>query len=168
MFRRTPQSICAGLGRRAARRGVVGVQLGESAIAEIDPIHFQGAAVHPRDRGAAIDPATRSRRAQAGYRPGLWLGRGPCRAARRMRGMRALSGDAAYAGRKPPPAPARRRCLARRQPPPPSLKPWPPGEVSARGDPAVERYIDYPIEEKPAVEAAEAESPAAPDKAVED
>lgn len=33
-----------------------GVTLGNSAISQINPIHFQGAAVHPRDRGAAVDP----------------------------------------------------------------------------------------------------------------
>jgi hypothetical protein len=31
-----------------------GVHLGDSAIDQINPIHFQGAAVHPRDRGAAV------------------------------------------------------------------------------------------------------------------
>jgi hypothetical protein len=34
----------------------LGIHLGESAIDLIHPIHFQGPAVHPRDRGAAIDP----------------------------------------------------------------------------------------------------------------
>lgn len=32
-----------------------GIHLGESAIGQINPIYFQGPAVHPRDRGAAID-----------------------------------------------------------------------------------------------------------------
>jgi hypothetical protein len=31
-----------------------GVLMGESAISQINPIYFQGAAVHPRDRGAAV------------------------------------------------------------------------------------------------------------------
>ncbi|MGE0178327.1 MAG: hypothetical protein AB7O91_00730 [Sphingomonas sp.] len=35
---------------------MLGVTLGNSAISQINPIHFQGAALHPRDRGAAIDP----------------------------------------------------------------------------------------------------------------
>lgn len=39
----------------AALAVVGGIQLGESAVAEIDPIHFQGPAIHPRDRGAAIE-----------------------------------------------------------------------------------------------------------------
>ena len=36
----------------------VGVHLGESAVGLIDPIHFQGPALHPRDRGVAIDERT--------------------------------------------------------------------------------------------------------------
>lgn len=35
---------------------VFGVSLGNSAISQINPLYFRGAAVHPRDRGAAIDP----------------------------------------------------------------------------------------------------------------
>lgn len=35
---------------------MIGVSLGNSAISQINPIHFQGAALHPRDRGAAVDP----------------------------------------------------------------------------------------------------------------
>jgi hypothetical protein len=34
-----------------------GVHFGQSAIEQINPIYFQGAAVHPRDRGAAVDGA---------------------------------------------------------------------------------------------------------------
>ncbi|HYJ30554.1 MAG TPA: hypothetical protein VEW25_09465 [Allosphingosinicella sp.] len=33
----------------------VGVLLGESAIDQINPLYFQGAAAHPRDRGAVVD-----------------------------------------------------------------------------------------------------------------
>jgi hypothetical protein len=33
----------------------VGVLLGESAIDQINPLYFQGAATHPRDRGAVVD-----------------------------------------------------------------------------------------------------------------
>lgn len=32
-----------------------GVHIGESAIGQINPLYFQGAAVHPRDRGVAVD-----------------------------------------------------------------------------------------------------------------
>ena len=43
-----------------------GVQLGESTVGMINPIHFQGPAVHPRDRGAAIEEA-QIRPAQASF-----------------------------------------------------------------------------------------------------
>lgn len=33
-----------------------GVALGQSAVDQINPLYFQGAVVHPRDRGAALDP----------------------------------------------------------------------------------------------------------------
>lgn len=33
----------------------LGIHLGESAIDQINPLYYQGAAVHPRDRGAAVD-----------------------------------------------------------------------------------------------------------------
>ena len=32
-----------------------GMQLGQSTVRMINPVHFQGPAIHPRDRGAAID-----------------------------------------------------------------------------------------------------------------
>lgn len=35
---------------------MLGLSLGNSALSQINPIHFQGAALHPRERGAAIDP----------------------------------------------------------------------------------------------------------------
>jgi hypothetical protein len=43
-----------------------GIQLGESAIDMINPIHFQGPAIHPRDRGAAIEE-TRLRPAEPAF-----------------------------------------------------------------------------------------------------
>ncbi len=33
-----------------------GLELGQSTIGLIKPIHFQGPVLHPRDRGAALDP----------------------------------------------------------------------------------------------------------------
>src|SRR5687768_17590074 len=50
----------------SALAGVVfGLYLGESAIGLIDPIHFQGPAIHPRDRGVAVDSGARSQPALA-------------------------------------------------------------------------------------------------------
>jgi hypothetical protein len=41
--------------------------------------------------------------------------------------------------------------VAYEPPAPPSLQPWPPGRVSQH--PEVERYLAYPVEQKPAAEA---------------
>jgi len=43
----------------------LGVHLGESSVGLIHPIHFQGPALHPRDRGAAIDETRLPPRAPA-------------------------------------------------------------------------------------------------------
>ena len=43
----------------------VGVHLGESSIGLINPIYFQAAPLHPRDRGAAIDESRLQRRGPA-------------------------------------------------------------------------------------------------------
>ena len=46
------------LGASLVLGAVFGVQLGESTIGLINPIHFQGPAAHPRERGAALDPTS--------------------------------------------------------------------------------------------------------------
>ena len=43
-----------------------GIQLGNSAIADINPVHYRGAVLHPRDRGAAV-PENRVRSAEPRY-----------------------------------------------------------------------------------------------------
>ena len=54
----------------------LGIHLGESSIGLINPIYFQGPAVHPRDRGAAIDEdAVRPRPASYGQLYGWADGR---------------------------------------------------------------------------------------------
>jgi len=47
---------------------VLGIHLGESSIGQINPIYFQGPAVHPRDRGAAIDESNLPAPARPAYR----------------------------------------------------------------------------------------------------
>jgi hypothetical protein len=42
------------LGIAALAGAAVGVYLGEQSVAEINPFYFQGPAIHPRDRGAAV------------------------------------------------------------------------------------------------------------------
>jgi hypothetical protein len=43
------------LGSAVLLAAAAGVLLGESAIDQINPLYFQGAAVHPRDRGAVFE-----------------------------------------------------------------------------------------------------------------
>lgn len=45
---------------------LAGLRLGNSAIADINPIHYRGAVVHPRERGAAV-PEHRVRPAEPRY-----------------------------------------------------------------------------------------------------
>ncbi|HEX9933190.1 MAG TPA: hypothetical protein VGB08_10150 [Allosphingosinicella sp.] len=52
MEKRLTASALAALVIAAA---ALGIHLGESAIDQINPLYYQGAAVHPRDRGAAVD-----------------------------------------------------------------------------------------------------------------
>lgn len=44
-----------------------GIQLGESTIGLINPVYFQGPAIHPRDRGAAIDESQLRPAAEPGF-----------------------------------------------------------------------------------------------------
>ena len=43
------------LGAAALAAAAAGLYLGQSAIDQINPLYFQGAAVHPADRGAAVE-----------------------------------------------------------------------------------------------------------------
>lgn len=51
----SPATLIA-LGVGGVMAVIFGVSLGNSAISQINPFYFQGAALHPRDRGAALDP----------------------------------------------------------------------------------------------------------------
>jgi len=114
-----------------------GVQLGESAVREIDPHYFQG----PAERPIGVDPAAAAP-VTSGYAQAYGWEAG--NAARQ-----AESGiDYPYAptpipAALPIPAPAGREAAAA----PLSIAPWPPGQVSSYPD--IERYTDYPIERKP-------------------
>ena len=46
----------------------LGIHLGESSIGQINPLYFQGPAVHPRDRGAALDESNLPAPARPAYR----------------------------------------------------------------------------------------------------
>lgn len=50
----SPNLALPAFGALVLAAAAFGVHLGDSAIDQINPIHFQGPAVHPRDRGAAV------------------------------------------------------------------------------------------------------------------
>ena len=166
MFRRNLYGW-AGLGLAVFVAAIVGVQLGESVIAGINPVHFQGAAVHPRDRGAAVDPATIPPARQASYYEAYGWDAGN---EARLRECADCGYPATQSYAWVESAPATRLAGEhwRDSTPVTEPQPWQPGEVSAQPDRAVLRYADYPIEEKPAVAAAEVEAPAEPGKLSEE
>ncbi len=166
MFRRSPYAVVS-FGLAFVVAAIVGVQLGESVIAGINPVHFQGAAVHPRDRGAAVDPATIPPARQASYYEAYGWDAGN-EARRRECADCGYPATQSYAWVES--APATRLAGENWRDPTPVTEPepWQPGEVSAQPDRNVLRYADYPIEEKPAVAAAEVETPAQPDKIYEE
>jgi hypothetical protein len=132
----------------------IGVQLGESAVGEIDPVYFQGAALHPRDRGAAIDPNAQPPLQSAYAQAYGWAEGNAARLAESGVDYPYAPTPVAYQGIEPGWQP--------RAMPAVDLQAWAPGEVSAR--PRVERYMDYPIEADPA-DRAEANDEAATDEA---
>jgi hypothetical protein len=52
-----------------------GVYLGKSAVNEINPAHFRGPALHPRDRGAEVDPNVYVER--SAFAGAVWYGDKP-------------------------------------------------------------------------------------------
>lgn len=118
----------------------LGVQIGESAIGEINPIHFRGEAPPVR----AIDPNAPAPTSPVADDFASAYGWAEGNAARQ-----ADSGGADF-DYVPQPVASRAAATAWLQQPAPvqqiSLAPWRPGQVSAH--PEVERYADYPIEEK--------------------
>jgi len=128
----------------------IGVQMGESAIGSINPIHFQGAAPPV----AAIDPNAPPPATAPTYADAYGWQQGD--AARQAEQARYEDFD--YL------PPSVQRVSQPALPPlpraPVSLAPWPPGRVSSHPD--VERYTDYPIETKPAAERAPAAAPEPP------
>src|SRR3954469_4869054 len=114
----------------------IGVQMGESVIGAIDPIHFQGPAPPP----AAIDPAAPAPPAQPTYADAYGWTQGE--AARQADGGTAGT----YQDFDYVPQPSVRQAAAptwEEASAPVNLAPWRPGQVSAH--PEVERYTDYPI-----------------------
>jgi hypothetical protein len=131
----------------------IGVQMGESAIGAINPIHFQGAAPPVQ----AIDPDQLPPPMQPSFAQAYGWAQGEA--------ARQADGATPYEDFDYVPRPMVQQAAAPLPPPPAPIRlaPWPPGQVSAHPD--VERFTDFPIEAKPAAQAApepEPEPEAAP------
>ena len=124
---------------------VIGVQLGQSAIAEINPIHFRGPAAQPRGIDPAmVSPPSHDAFAQAeiwaqSYAPPHFDCGGDCDAYQaRQAAATALDGAA--------PVPRRSGSHWRDATPTSEPAAWAPGETGRRTL-SVDRYMHYPIEE---------------------
>lgn len=133
----------AALGGAVIGAVALGIHLGESAIGLIDPVHFQGPAVHPRDRGAAVDP-NRIRPSEPRYAELYGWDEGRAARLADCGGCEAIAARDAYAysaevpyfgGPSEPPRP-------RAEPPAPPEPAVPPPEREAR----IARYAYYPVE----------------------
>lgn len=118
-----------------AGSAAIGAHIGQSAIAGINPLYFQGAAIHPRDRGAAVDevmmPAQAARFADAyGWAQGEAARIADC-------GDCAAPVHYAVAETVAEPLPARL-----------DAPPEPGPDFVLEVAPDIERYAHYPIEEE--------------------
>jgi hypothetical protein len=147
---RNPSPFALALPAGLLVAAMLGVQLGESAIAEINPVHFQGAASPPRGIDPVAAVATEPSFAQAyGWEDGqaarAQLCGGDCDA-RRARDAMAFALDATVRAR-PASQPLWRDATPVTEP-----KPWPAGETGERAL-SVQHYLHYPIEEEQVEEA---------------
>lgn len=158
---RSSALVASGAGLMVA--AILGVQLGQSAVSEIDPVHFQG----PAERPVGIDPAAARAAAPDSYSqafsqdyvwgdsgaPGPICG-GDCEA-RDARTAAALDGPVATRELSAP--------YWRDVTPTTELRPWQPGQIPQRGL-SVERYMHYPVNAEQAAEPV-APEPVAPEPA---
>ena len=137
---------------------VIGVQLGQSAISEINPIHFQG----PLERPQAITPPPEPAPYNAYGQPYVWSMSPPplvaecgydCGAAQTREAMRLAMGTTIGRDASLP--------YWRDATPATELQPWPPGEMPGAGR-RLERYMSYPVTREEAEAAAAAEAPPQP------
>jgi hypothetical protein len=133
---------------------IIGVQLGQSAISSINPVHFQGAlapqAITPPPEPAPYDPYAQQYTWSMAP-PVLSTDCGPdCDGARARQAMRLALDESA--GRDPALPPWRDATPATQ------LQPWAPGTVS--NGRTFERYMHYPVDRE------EAEHPLPPPAAV--
>jgi len=138
---------------------IIGVQLGQSAISEINPVHFQGPlapqAITPPPEPAPYNPYAQQYTWSMGASPSAADCRPDCDRDRAQQAMRLALDDAA--GRDPALPPWRDAT------PTTQLQPWAPGAVvSGR---TFERYMHYPVDreqaEHPMPQPAAASAPAA-------
>ena len=130
----------------------LGIHLGESAIGLIDPVHFQGPAIHPRDRGAAIDP---NRVRPSGPRYAELYGWNEGRTARladcgdcdaiAARDAYTYSAVVPYFGGRGERSAAPASAAGAEPAPPPELEP-----KSAIAEPRIARYASYPVDSREA------------------
>jgi hypothetical protein len=123
---------------------IIGVQLGRSAISEINPVHFQGPlapqAITPPPEPAPFDPYAQQY-VWSMPPPALAAGCGPdCDGTRARQAMRLALDDSA--GRDPALPPWRDATPATQ------LQPWAPGTVS--NGRTFERYMHYPVDREQA------------------
>jgi hypothetical protein len=140
---RPTRLAAASIGLVAA--GILGVQLGQSAIADINPIHFQGPLERPQAITPPPEPAPYDPYAQA-YTYRWSMGRqvmfdecvaGDCDTGQSRQAMRLAFSDGAGRDEALPPW--------RDATPTTELQPWPPGDLPGHGR-NVERYLHYPVE----------------------
>lgn len=139
----------------------LGVQLGQSAIGEINPIHFQGAAEPPR----AIDPnAVRPSQPDSFATAYGWSEGEAARYAECGPDCdrRAFQQAAAVTLDRLEPAPRAGGPYWRETNVVPEPAPWAPGETGPRRL-SVERYLHYPVEEDVEAEGADGPAAKAPD-----
>jgi hypothetical protein len=154
MFRTRPSSLAlTSVGLVAA--AILGVQLGQSAIADIDPIHFQGPlerphAITPPPDPAPFDPYSQPYVWSLPATPGLAYCGDDCGGAQ----ARALSYAMDASAGRDAALPAWRDAT-----PTTELRPWPPGEMPNGGLP-IERYMRYPVNREQAERAAAEPAPA--------
>lgn len=147
MFRRRLYVLLPALGGCLLVGGLLGVQLGHSAIASINPIHFQGAAPPPRPADPPVRASDGAAYAQAyGWPEGS--------AARAAECPNCAPAQETYAFVEAPSVPPAQRLAGpawRDSTPVAEVEPWPAGEIRVRGAPEreIERYVDYPIEAEP-------------------
>ncbi|HYD11621.1 MAG TPA: hypothetical protein VEC11_02110 [Allosphingosinicella sp.] len=140
---------------------ILGVQLGQSAISEINPIHFQGAlerphGITPPPEPAPYDPYARDYVWSLPPDPTLAQCFGDCDSAQTSEAVRLALDESAGRDRALP--------YWRDATPTTELRPWPPGEMPSAGL-SLERYMRYPVNreqaEQAVAEAAQAQPPAA-------